>query len=133
MEIEVPKEETFVVPEGCHNATLVDVREVEDKSKKNSSVKLRLIFEVYPDGGDPNTRYLAGKNFERKLTKDSELRQRMEEWQGDDVLKEQRKFDCNTLKGKPARILICHIRNHEFERPFCNIAKILPPANPADN
>jgi hypothetical protein len=128
IEIDVPNETSFHVQEGRHKAVLTTVTPVESLDKKrNFQEKVRLLFEVFPEGGTPGITYMAGKNYEKKLTKDSELRQHLESWQGPDLIKQGRKFHPESLKGKEAVIEIVHRGGKNYEYPFCEINRILPP------
>jgi hypothetical protein len=73
MLIPVEPTDSYDIEPGRYRATCADTREVEKQTRKGTRKCLRLIWELDIPGAE-NVRYLAGKNYEPTLAKDSVLR-----------------------------------------------------------
>src|ERR1035441_3952370 len=113
MLISVDPRDSFDIEPGRYKATCTEIREIEKQTRKGTQKYLRLTWELDLPG-DENVRYLAGKNYEPKLTKDSALRNDLRSWFGHDI--KVRKFDTATLKGKEAIITVQDIEDRKSTR-----------------
>lgn len=95
--------------------------------KEESEQELvRLAFDVFPDNGDPNRRYRAGKKYLKSLSHGSPFREDLEGWIGVEQLTQEDEFDTDELVNKQARLLIKHRHNDGWEHPYVYIAHIAP-------
>jgi hypothetical protein len=123
MLIPVESRDSFDVEPGRYRATCTEVREIEKQTRKGTQKLLRLIWELQSPGSE-NTRYLAGKNYEPTLAKDSVLRNDLRSWFGHDI--NARQFDTATLKGKNAILTVQDIENEGWANPYHHVAKVEP-------
>ena len=79
MIIPVEPRDSFDVEPGRYRATCTEVREIEKQTRKGTEKFLRLIWELQSPGSE-NIRYLAGKNYEPTLAKNSPLRNDLITW-----------------------------------------------------
>ena len=129
MILSVEPRETFDVEPGRYKAKCTDIREIEKPTRKGLQKFLRLIWELDTCGAQ-NVRYLAGKNYEPTLAKDSTLRNDLITWFGHDI--NARNFDTATLKGKEAIITVQNIENEGWDNPYHWVAKVEPLASEDD-
>ena len=123
MLIPVEPRDSFDVKPGRYRATCTDTREVEKQTRKGTRKYLRLVWELDIPGAE-NIRYLAGKNYEPTLAKDSVLRNDLRSWFGHDI--NARQFDTATLKGKEAIITVQDIENEGWPKPYHHVARVEP-------
>ena len=123
MIISVEPRDSFDVEPGRYRATCTEVREIEKQTRKGTEKFLRLIWELDVPGAE-NVRYLAGKNYEPTLAKDSVLRNDLRSWFGHDI--NARQFDTATLKGKEAIITVQDIENEGWPKPYHHVARVEP-------
>lgn len=122
MKLSIPKEPTYIVPEGQYRAILTNVINLEDKKQ------VRLVFHLQNDEGHP---FLAGKNYSISdaFTRNGDLRQDLKSWRGRDFTADEARngsFDLETLLGQQADLVIGHRHNAKFDNPYVFIAEILP-------
>ena len=123
MLIPVPPKDSYDVEPGRYKATCTEIREIEKQTRKGTQKNLRLVWELHIPGAE-NVRYLAGKNYEPTLAKDSTLRNDLRSWFGNDI--NARQFDTATLKGKEAIITVQDIENEGWANPYHHVAKVEP-------
>lgn len=123
MVLSVEPRDSFDVEPGRYKAKCADSREIEKQTRKGLQKFLRIIWEL-DTGGRENVRYLAGKNYEPTLARDSTLRNDLITWFGHDI--NARSFDTTTLKGKEAVITVQHIENEGRDKPFCWVSRVEP-------
>ena len=134
MILSIPPRDSFDVEPGRYRATCIDTKEVVKQTRKGSERQLRLVWELQiplDDDNENDVRYLAGKNYEPTLTKNSQLRNDLQSWFGHEF--KPSKFDTATLKGKEATITVQHIENEGWPKPYCLVAKVEPPESPDDH
>ena len=108
MVIPVPPRDSFDIEPGRYRATCTEIREIEKQTRKGTQKNLRIVWELDIPTSE-NIRYLAGKNYEPTLAKDSTLRHDLRTWFGHDI--NARQFDTATLKGKEAILTVQDIEN----------------------
>ena len=123
MIISVDPRDSFDIEPGRYRAICTEIREIEKQTRKGTQKYLRLTWELDIPGAE-NIRYLAGKNYEPKLTKDSVLRNDLRSWFGHDI--KVRNFDTATLKSKEAVITVQDIENEGWENPYHAVVKVEP-------
>jgi hypothetical protein len=123
MIISVDPHDSFDIEPGRYRAVCTEIREIEKQTRKGTQKYLRLTWELDLPG-DENVRYLAGKNYEPKLTKDSALRNDLRSWFGHDI--KVRNFDTATLKGKEAILTVTDIENEGHANPYHWVATVEP-------
>ncbi len=123
MNIEIPKQQCWVPPEGNYPATCLDAGPIQRRNEGNWEDWLRLIFEVHVDD-DRNVQYLAQKKYRLPLMPGHDLLQDLIGWLGRDFLEKKSKLDPSTLKGKDADLQLVHITNERYEKPFVYIRSI---------
>jgi hypothetical protein len=126
MLLSVEPRDSFDVEPGRYRATCTDIREIEKQTRKGTQKFLRIIWELDTCGRE-NVRYLAGKNYEPTLAKDSAFRNDLITWFGHDI--NARNFDTATLKGKEAIVTVQNIENEGWDHPYHWVAKVEPLAD----
>lgn len=128
MKIHIPRKTTFEVPEGCHRAILRDLIKVEDKIK-GCTDQVRFVWEI-EKLNDKRLQYLAGKNYCTDCGNSSVLLGDLGVWLGEELSNlgdAQGDVELDQLKGRPADILIEHIHNPNYQKPFANVKGVYPP------
>jgi hypothetical protein len=110
----------YDAPEGTFRAVCVDVFEFEKNSAQGPEKFLRLTWELQ-DSPDPEVRYLVAKNYSANRL--AGLRKDLHTWLG-----HTGDIDTSTLKGTDATVTVAHIHNPAYEKPFCWVSKVGPPA-----
>jgi len=129
MVIPVPPRDSFDIEPGRYRATCTEIREIEKQTRKGTQKNLRIVWELDIPTSE-NIRYLAGKNYEPTLAKDSTLRHDLRTWFGHDI--NARQFDTATLKGKEAILTVQDIENEGWANPYHHVAKVEPFVNKDD-
>jgi len=123
MVIPVPPRDSFDIEPGRYRATCTEIREIEKQTRKGTQKNLRIVWELDIPTSE-NIRYLAGKNYEPTLAKDSTLRHDLRTWFGHDI--NARQFDTATLKGKEAILTVQDIENEGWANPYHHVARVEP-------
>jgi hypothetical protein len=123
MLIPVEAQDSYDIEPGRYRAKCIDVRDKDIPTRKGIVKGQRIVWELDIPGTD-NVRYLAGKNYEPSLAKDSTLRNDLRSWFGHDI--KARQFDTATLKGKEAIITVQDIENEGHDKPYHWVAKVEP-------
>lgn len=121
----IPLETTFEAPEGNYAGELTSVFLADQESTDGLKQIFRFIFTVeVPSMSDKIV--LVGKNLPPNSTK---LRIFLERWLGREFVQPiaGKTFDFNTLIGLKADIMILHIHNPGYEKPYRNLAGAYPP------
>jgi hypothetical protein len=122
MNINIPLENCFQVPEGNYKAVLTAIHHLAAKDK------VRFVFEII-DKHPKRGRYVAGKNYDISLAKGSQLREDLASWRGHDITDEELDagaVDFEKFIGREGDIQIRHVANESHKQPFCYIATIYP-------
>ena len=114
MLIPVEPTDSYDIEPGRYKATCTEVREIEKQTRKGTQKYLRIVWALDILNSE-NIRYLAGKNYEPTLVKDSTLRNDLISWFGHDI--NARHFDTATLKGKEAILTVQDIENEGWAKP----------------
>jgi hypothetical protein len=123
MLIPVEPTESYDVEPGRYRAKCIDVRDKNIPTRKGTVKGQRIVWELDIPSSE-NIRYLAGKNYEPTLAKDSVLRNDLRSWFAHDI--NARQFDTATLKGKDAIITVQDIQNEGWDKPYHWVAKVEP-------
>jgi hypothetical protein len=123
MLIPVEARESFDVEPGRYRAKCVDVRDKDIPTRKGTVKGQRIVWELDIPSSE-NIRYLAGKNYEPTLAKNSPLRNDLISWFGHDIKVHQ--FDTATLKGKEAILTVQDIENEGWANPYHHVARVEP-------
>jgi hypothetical protein len=123
MLIPVEPIDSFDVEPGRYRATCTEVREIQKQTRKGTQKNLRIVWELDIPSSE-NIRYLAGKNYEPTLAKDSVLRNDLRSWFDHDI--NARQFDTATLKGKEAILTVTDIENEGHANPYHWVARVEP-------
>ena len=123
MLIPVEPIDSFDVEPGRYKATCIDVRDKDIPTRKGTVKGQRIVWELDIPSSE-NIRYLAGKNYEPTLVKDSVLRTDLRGWFGHDI--KGRQFDTATLKGKEAIITVQDIENEGHANPYHWVSRVEP-------
>ena len=122
-------DKTFNCPPGNHRATLYEVREQQKATKDGTDVFIRFVFRM-DDVCSESKEVVTGKNFVPTLSQGGDLRLMLEIWLGEKFVEEQHKtgnWNLKTLEGQKADLVIRHIKNRGYKKPFVNIEQILAP------
>ena len=116
------RKESFVAPEGIYHAYFRQALRIRNQPGGPSFI--RLVFEL--DIDDPQTLYLAQKQYVEKLEPGSPLARDLQLWLGTEAAKIWAKVDFGTLKGKDALVDIAHMHTAAEHSPSCFIRSIKP-------
>jgi hypothetical protein len=122
--IRVHKAISYDAPEGLFNAVCFENIPIEIKGKLFWRIKFELL-----DPSFRTERIFVAKNLLGDLESGSRLRQFIDEWLGEEFLKDFVNSDLQPefLIGKTADVLVSHIHNPTYPSPFCDIKAIYPP------
>ena len=123
MKLILPKVQCWNCPEGNYPATCVGVREVTEVKNGKPVHLVQLVFEI-DVGEDDNVRYLAKRRYELPVKAGSKLLDDLTGWLGEAFLRNHREFDPATLKGRQADLVLVHIHNEGYEKPWVHIESI---------
>lgn len=127
LEIEVPKQRTFHLPEGNFLATLREIKPKHEQKGNTAKPKLRFLFEV-----DVPSLYrfeaYAGRNFDLDLKKGSDLYQFLESWNGIGFVEQHsgEKINLSKLLDKPCEVALVHWEDEAYNDPLVVISSIHP-------
>ena len=127
LEIEVPKQRTFHLPEGNFLATLREIKPMQEQKGNKAKPRLRFLFEV----SVPSLRRFeayAGRNFDKDLRKGSDLYQFLEAWHGAGFVEKHSggRLDLNKLLDKPCEVALVHWEDKAYDQPLVIISSIHP-------
>jgi hypothetical protein len=130
MQIPVPANYSFDCPEGTHNATLYQLREVKKIKDGNVEKFLRLVFKV--DAlSDEHTIILVGRNFVPTLELGSDLRTFIDTWLGQHHIEQNKTlngaFNVRSLEQRGAVIVVNRIENEGYDMPYVHLVAAYPP------
>jgi hypothetical protein len=125
MKLRIENHNPFLCPPGYHPAICTGLWQLNERAADGQQM-VRLGFEVFPNAGDPNRTYKAGKNYPSSLAPGSALREDMENWLGDAPFSKEGEFDTDQLVGQPALLLMKHYQNEGYPQPYVYIAHIAP-------
>jgi len=128
MIINIPKAPSYNAPEGIYRAVLTEVIELQGKLC-NCTKEVRLKWKlIYPE--HKRVEYFVGKNYCADDTNCTELVEDLRSWFGsafDSIGGDDGKIDLEELIGQEADIVVSHIRNTKYEKPFVRVKAIHPP------
>ncbi len=126
--VELPKEESFNVPEGIHKVVAKDVLVLNQPFKELSEKTVRIKWHI-PGLNKPGVEYVVAKNYPLGLEPHSELRKDLSSWLGDDgfqALGSNGSVDLGRLIGMEAEIYTKHGPDRGFKHPFVNVTNVVP-------
>ena len=124
--LQIPKAESFDIPEGWFRAILRDVGERDKLGKAGFERVVRFVFEL-TSLPDTHTTFKAGRNY--RLSDPAELLGELQTWLGSALLSLVRRdgqLDLQALEGREADIEIVHIFNDHYDQPYCHVRAIRP-------
>ncbi len=125
MNILIPKEQCWIIPQGRHPATCIESKVCDQKYKKKIESCLRLMFEIHIDDSR-NVQYVAKRLFPPVLNEGGPLRETLTNWLGRDWMISHRVFNPDMLIGLDAEVDIVHIENPGYDDPFIHIGNVHP-------
>lgn len=128
LEIEIPKEITFDLPEGNFAAKIDNVRVFPKQSAKGAEDWVRILFQVKVPGME-HLNTLAGRNFKLNLNHGSELRNFLGCLLGGRFFLNTsgQKFDLESIVGRECEIKLEHFCGKDYDRPLVVVAVMYPP------
>jgi hypothetical protein len=121
----VPKDDTYDLPEGRYRAVLSSVRPQWKPHANKPVQQVRLLFAVeIPSLKNKNP--MAGRTFNFDLKRGSELRCFVESWLGADFFSHNTTVDFEQLVGFNADLSLIHRHNDGYDRPYVFIEAIHP-------
>ena len=121
--IEIPKERTFELPEGKFSAEITSLKVTQRPTHKGRQEWIRLLFKVRVPGKD-HLECSAGKNFLLSFDRGSELRSFLSGLLGADFFtrNSSQKIDLEAvLLGMKGEITLSHFQGRGFETPLVNV------------
>ena len=123
---QIPKEDTYDLPEGRYNAVLASVRiKPQPAANRSDQQQIRLLF-CATVASLKHKNSMAGRTFNYDLKRGSELRCFMESWLGADFFNRNTTVDFDQLVGHSAELHLIHLHNAGYNRPFVKIESIHP-------
>jgi hypothetical protein len=128
IEIEVPKETTFNLPEGNFALKVDNVRVFQRQTGKGIEDWVRLSFQVKVPGME-HLNNLAGRNFKLNLNPGSDLRNFLGCLLGGRFFLNNsgQKFDLETLIGMEGEGKLEHYHGKDYDKPMVVAAAVYPP------
>ena len=128
IEIQVPKETTFDLPEGCYQAQVLDVRQQVKQSKEGMQDWVRIRFRVQIPGLSEHLNTVAGRSFKLDLNGGSDLRNFLGGYLGQHYFTERsgQTVDLDGLQGAECEVELQHQWTRKHERPLVVVAQMLP-------
>ena len=128
IEIEIPKETTFHLPEGNFAARIDNARVFPKQSADGMEDWLRILWEVKVPGMD-HLNTLAGRNFKLNLNPGSDLRNFLGCLLGPQFFLNSsgQKFDLESLIGRECEVRLEHFCGRDYDRPLVVVAAMYPP------
>jgi hypothetical protein len=121
----VPKDDTYDLPEGRYRAVLSSVRPQWRPHANKPVQQIRLLFAVQiPSLLNKNP--MAGRTFNFDLKRGSELRVFVESWLGADIFSHNTTVDFEQLVGCSADLNLIHRHNDGYDRPYVFVEAIHP-------
>jgi hypothetical protein len=129
IEIQVPKETTFDLPEGCYRALVTDVRQQVKQNKEGMQDWVRIVFRVEIDGWNEYFNPMAGRSFKLDLNGGSDLRNFLGGYLGQQYFVERsgQRIDLDGLRGAECEVELQHQWTPKHKRPLVVVAKMVPP------
>lgn len=119
----VPKDDTYDLPEGRYRAVLSSVRPQWKPHANKPVQQIRLLFAVeVPSLLNKNP--MAGRTFNFDLKRGAELRCFIESWLGADFFNRNTSVDVEKLVGFSADLNLIHRHNDGYDRPYVFIEAI---------
>jgi hypothetical protein len=128
IEIDIPKETTFDLPEGNYAARIENVKEFPKQTGQGMEMWVRILFCVtIPGMSHLNT--LAGRNFKRNLNPGSDLRNFLAGLLGGRFFLNGsgQKFDLETIIGKECEVKLEHFCGKNYDKPLVVVAGVYRP------
>ena len=125
--IQIPKAESFDLPEGTFKATIDDIRYTTKQKAKGAADWLRFVFRVDVPGIN-RFAAKAGRNFEINLHPGSDLRNFLTSLLGDKFFTDwaEEVFEFESLIGMGCEIDLVHRQGKTYAKPFVMVANIRP-------
>jgi len=126
--IEIPKERPFELPEGTFNAEITSLKVTQKHTHKGRQDWIRVLFKVSVPGKD-HLECSAGKNFLLSFDRGSELRSFVSGLLGPDFFtrNSSQKIDLESvLLGMKGEITLSHFQGRGFETPLVNVDAFEP-------
>ena len=126
--VEIPKERTFDLPEGRFSAEITSLKLTQKHTHKGRQDWIRVLFKVSVPGKD-HLECSAGKNFLLSFDRGSELRSFVSGLLGPDFFtrNSSQKIDLESvLLGMKGEITLSHFQGRGFETPLVNVDAFEP-------
>jgi hypothetical protein len=124
----IPKRRSFDCPEGPVRGSLEDVFELSTTSKRGEE-QIRQVWVIeWPVV--KNVQYIVGKNYRTDLVNSPELVDDLRSLLGaeiDELQDEHGQFKLRMLVGRKADLMVAHIHNDKYEKPFVYVKGIYRP------
>ena len=123
----IPQETTFDLPEGNYAAKIDSVKHITKQTSKGIDHQVRFLFRVHvPEMEHVNT--LAGRNFKLSLDANSDLRLFLAGLLGPKffINGSGKPFDIETLIGKECEVELKHFLGRNHDKPMVIVASIHP-------
>jgi len=130
IEIDIPKETTFDLPEGNFAAKVDHVRVFSKQSARGMEDWVRILFEVKVPGMD-HLNTVAGRNFKMNLNPGSDLRNFLGSLLGPQFFRDSsgQKFNMESLIGRECEVKLEHFCGRDYEKPMVMVAGMYSPGS----
>ena len=116
IQIEIPKETSFDLPEGCYKSQVSGVRPIIKQTSRGSQDWVRVLFDVQVPGLSERLEAMAGRNFKLDVNPGSDLRNFLVGLLGQQFFADRsgQKVDLESLVGKECEIQLEHYWGKDF-------------------
>jgi hypothetical protein len=129
IEINIPKEKTFDVPEGFFKAQVSGVRSIIKQTSRGAQDWVRVLFDAQVPGLSDRLDAMAGRSFKLDVNPGSDLRNFLVGLLGQQFFtaRSGQKVDLESLVGRECEIQLEHYWGKDFEKPLVVVARVAPP------
>lgn len=124
-ENEFDRSASWNVPEGEYEGTFYEAGEYVQYGRESDKDCFRLVFHVNYEG-DGYFDYRAQKRYSIEDGNPPDLSRDLERWLGKEFFEQHPSLQWSDLVGMKARLVIKHVHNPNYSKPYVTIHKILP-------
>ena len=131
IQIEIPKETTFDLPEGCFKAQVSGVRQFIKQTSRGAQEWVRFLFDVQVPGLSYRLNTVAGRSFKLDVNPGSDLRNFLVGLLGQQFFADRsgQKVDLEGLNQTDCEIQLDHYCGRDFEKPLVVVSRVAAPGS----
>jgi len=131
IEINIPKETLFDLPEGCYKAQVSDIRQFIKQTSRGAQDWVRLLFDVQVPGLSDRWDTMAGRSFKLEVQPGTDLRNFLSGLLGQRFFTDRsgQKIDLDSLRGQECEVKLEHYWGRDYEKPLVVVVQVAPPGS----